>query len=149
LDALPLTKNKNGYTLMEALVSLVMISLVTLGGLSFYRNAAKLQRIAMHKRVATEIANSKLEDLRRTGYLSLPDPATVTLMEDINVNTGTPPVLAEHFGTMTVQRSVTVDDILDPVSGNTEFKKVDVLVSWQEVGANNAHEIQLTTYITP
>ena len=148
MDRVPL-KDKHGYTLIEALVSLIMISMVTLGGLSFYRNAAKLQQIAMHKQVATEIANSKLEDIRRAGYGTLPNPATATVMEDTNVNNGSPPAYAQHFGSNAVQRTVTVDDVPNPNTGVTEFKKVSVLVSWTEIGANNSRDIELTTYVTP
>ena len=143
MDGLPV-KNDGGYTLIEALVSLVMISLVTLGGLSFYRNATKFQQMAIHKQVATEIANSKLEDIRRKGYGKLPDPASSeTTIEDKDINRGSHPYATQFGSNETLHRFASVID-----DTTNEAKKVKVRVSWTEIGANNGNDIEVTTYVT-
>ena len=136
-----------GYTMVEAVVAMVMISIAVLGAVGYYSNANEIQKLAMHKHLAAEIAEAKLEQIKNSGYAALPNPATNNVVENANINTGTPPVYSAHFGNQTVTRKVTVNDNI--VSGITESKQVDVKVSWTEVETNAAKSVQLSTLFSP
>lgn len=140
---------KQGYTLVEAVVSVVMISVATLGTISYYNSAHKIDYLSMHKRVAAEIANSKMEVIKNNKYAALPNPAANLVWENANVNTGTPPAYFSYFGTKPVTRMVTVNDIIDGSTGTTAYKEVKVKVTWTETNEATAKNVELSTYISP
>ncbi len=142
-------RSYQGYTLVEAVVSVVMIAIATLGGIAYYASADKIQHSAMHKRVAAEIANTKLEFIKKYGYSALPDPANNYIMEYAYINSGTPPPFYAHFGSLPINRTVVVNDIIDGGTGTTEYKEVKVSVSWTEADETTPRIIELATYITP
>ena len=148
-DIKTLKQLQQGYTLVEAVVSIVMISVAALGTIAYYTSAHKIDYFSMHKRVAEEIANSRLEIIKNNKYAALPDPASNLILENVNVNTGTPLAYFSYFGTMPVTRKVTVNDIPDASTGTTAYKQVTVNVSWTETAENTAKNIELTTYIAP
>jgi len=61
------TQRNQGTTLVEVLVSLVMVAITTLGGIALYFSSTELQAIALHKKMAIELANSQMEECRRPG----------------------------------------------------------------------------------
>ena len=50
-----------GFTLIEVLVSLLLLTLILLGGMSFYFYSDQHTQTALHRRVAAGIAESVME----------------------------------------------------------------------------------------
>src|SRR6185503_3413373 len=67
---------QSGFTIIESLISLILLAIVITGGMQFYFNAQKIVSLASHKKIAIQIANTRLEEIRRNGYGSLEEPAT-------------------------------------------------------------------------
>jgi prepilin-type N-terminal cleavage/methylation domain-containing protein len=137
--------NNSGFTLIECLISIVLLSIVLAGGIRFYFNSSGIIGLVSHTKLATEIANSKLEDLKRAGYASLPSagPGVTTAL----TTTEDPArVLIDLGGSKTV----TVTDKADPVGvPDPDYKQVDVKISWTEADTNTLRETQFTTYMAP
>src|SRR5262245_50589486 len=114
--------NNRGFGLIESLVSLLLLSIVMVAGMAFYTHCDEQLGMAMHKKMATEIANCKMEDLKRNGYGSLPA-------------VGTPVVETITVGQLAATRTTTVTDKDDPAGGTTpDYKEVKVRVNWTEAG---------------
>ena len=56
--------NQRGSTLIEILVSMIIMAITLLGGLALYFNASEIQKMAIHKKMATEVASTKMEKYR-------------------------------------------------------------------------------------
>jgi Tfp pilus assembly protein PilV len=125
--------NKNGMTLVENLISMLLLTMVLTTGMSFFFNAGKMTALVTHKKMATEIVNNKMEDLRKLSYGSI-------------VSSGPDSVAV---GSMNGQRSVTVTEIDDPVDGTMDYKKAVVSFNWLEAEGKTTRTIQATTFIAP
>ena len=131
-------KNNKGFGLIETLISILLLSIVLTGGMAFYFNGNEFMGLAKHKKMALEIANSKLEDLKNFGYGSLP-PAGTLVVTNIAV------------GGLSAVQTTTVTNQDDPVGGNpVDYKEVRVRVDWTEAGKITApQQIDLTTFMSP
>ncbi len=132
--------NNRGFTLAEVLISLLILVIILAGGMKFYFYASEVIGLVTHKKLATEIANSTLEDLKRSGYSNLPapGPGTPTAL----TNTDDPVGILKD---LSATKTVTVTDVGNPI----DYKQVDVAVAWTESGKNTSRETKLTTYIAP
>lgn len=75
-------KNNQGTTLIEVLISIILVAITTLGGIALYFNATELQSIVFHKKMAIELANSKMEECRRTDCITgVPEPISIGGLE--------------------------------------------------------------------
>ena len=128
---------KKGFTLTEVLISLLLLSIVLIGGMGFYFNSTDVMTTAMHKKIAMEIATQAMEQIKDAGYVSLPIPATG------NWETAT----TVTFGDFKVQKQRRVTDELP--GGATANKKVEIQVSWPESGKQTTSVINLVTYMAP
>ena len=130
--------NHKGFGLIETLISLLLLSIVLIAGMSFYFNGDEFMGLAMHKKMAQEIANSKMEDWKRAGYGSLPAA-------------GTPVVDNITVGGLSATQTTTVTDQDNPPGGtNPDYKEVKVRVNWTEAGKLTApQQIELTTFMAP
>ena len=142
-DILKHFSNQRGSTLIEILVSMLIMSITMLGGIALYFNASELQKMAIHRKMATEIAGSKMEKLR-----------TMTCM-DIG--------LLDHewddlqLGGLFISKAdskgikiplpiiVTPSDVDKP-----KYCQVEVQIKWNEVGQiNRDFDFKLITYVAP
>jgi len=134
------SKNKGGFTLAEVLISILILAIMLTGGLSFYFNSDAVIGQVSHKKLATEIANSILENLKKAGYDSLPAPGA-----------GTPVALTSTddpvgiLKDLSATKIVTVTDLGNPVA----YKQVEVSVTWTEADESKAHEIKFSTIMAP
>jgi prepilin-type N-terminal cleavage/methylation domain-containing protein len=127
---------KLGFTLIENMISMMLLTIVLTAGLSLYHNANQFTKLAVHKKIATELVNSRIETFKKDGYGSLPLPST-------------PEILTLTIGGLSAQQTATITDIDEPVNGTTDYKKIQVEVVWTEAGRNTARKIESTTYIAP
>lgn len=127
-------KKKAGYSLIETVISMFLISLVLTGGITFYLHSQEVQARAVHKKIVNELLNAKLEALKNTGFYNLTPGNT-----QINIIEG-----------LSAQQVVTVTDIDDPVGGNIDYKQVEVSDSWTEPTQGTKNMVfNAVTYIAP
>lgn len=134
-------KNISGFTLVETLISILILAIVLAGGLSLYFNSSAISALMTHKKFATELTSKIMEELKKNGYASLPlpgpgIPTALTTADD-------PSHIILDLTPAT--KTVTVTDIGSPV----EYKQVDVIVNWTEAGKSTPRSAQATTYIAP
>ena len=63
---------QKGTTLIEVLVSMIIVAITAMGGIALYFNSAELKSMSVHKKMAIEIASSQMEEFRDMAYT---DPA--------------------------------------------------------------------------
>jgi type IV pilus assembly protein PilV len=135
---------QRGFSLIEVMVTLVVLSIGVLGHISFQRIVYRDTGLAGARNVASELAAEKLEDLR--GYTTLSTEIGRFAFQDIANNAGG----SLSSGTVTVgntdlTRSWTVTnyyyttDLAAPSttvptgSPLPDFKAVTVTIGWQDV----------------
>lgn len=130
-------RRKSGFTLLEAVLIMVIMAATFLAFGYLYGNIDQTALKADLTIVATKLAKEKLEEVIQTkadsGYAAVVSqaPASATA------------------GSWSFTRAVTVTNV-EPVNFNTSipdtgYKKVDVTVSW---GVGAANSIALTTLVT-
>lgn len=117
--------NDRGFTLLELLIAITILSIGLLGMASLTVAIIKGNQLSNNLTTATTLAQDKMEDIRRQGYTGAADE-----MEDYGNISGYP----------SYKRVTTVlDDI--PYSG---MKTVSVAVYWD----SDDHSVELKTIIT-
>lgn len=150
-------QKQRGFSLVEVMVTMVVISIGVLGHVSFQRVVYRDTGLAGTRNVASELAAEKLEDLR--GYATLGSETGVFAFEDIASNAGG----SLGSGTVTVgstdlTRSWTVTnyyyttDLAAPSttvptgSPLPDFKAVTVTIGWADV-TGAAQSLTVSTHI--
>ena len=133
-----INKNNQGFTLIETLISILLLSIILFAGMAFYFNGDEFMTKAMHRKMAQEMANSKMEDLKRAGYANLPASGTSVVDATVKV------------GGLSATRTTTVTNKDDPSGGNPiDYKEVKVRVDWNEAGKVTAspQSFSITTFM--
>ncbi len=118
-----------GFTLIEAVVAILLTGLAILVVLSAFPWAQSIVKKGEYASIAIDIAHSKMEELKRIGYNSL------------------------VFGTQTFdvgelpagQGKITISRYPSPTSQN--LAKVDIEVSWQG-GGGTSGKVQISSLIS-
>lgn len=84
-------KNDRGTTLIEVLVSLILIAITALGGIALCFHATEMQAIVLHKKMAIELANNQMEKCRRSGCVAGLSDVTISGLNITNGMTITSP----------------------------------------------------------
>ncbi|HAJ57726.1 MAG TPA: hypothetical protein DCL35_08215 [Candidatus Omnitrophica bacterium] len=131
--------SQKGFTIIESLISLLLLLIIMTGGMAFYIYSNQYIQPAIHKRIAAEIAVSKTEGLKNAGYSSLPDPAPVFpgLWEGPE---------AVSIGGISGNRSVYVFDI-DDHDGRPAYKQLSVVVEWYDPDKQALQNLSIDTYM--
>jgi len=134
-------RNKKGLTIIECLLSIIILAVMLTAGMAFYFNAQAGLRWSVHKRIAVELANSELESIKNIGYNGLTtDCPGVGLCNNPNY---TKPVQVEDLPlpppTQPNQKVYVID--------NGGYKEVHVEIAWQEADKSNPSTVNLSTYI--
>ena len=126
-----------GYSLLEALVSLLILAIVIVSGSAFFTYAREIQALAAHKRMARELINSKLEALKNAAYADLPDPSV-------------PDITNVTVGHLPGQQTTTVTDLTGAFGTPEGYKSVTTKIAWNQPmqGGKNL-EMDFTTIIAP
>jgi len=119
-----LRDNNNGFTLMEVLVAMVILTVGLLGTAALIIGIINGNKLSNRISTATVLAQDKMEDIKRAGYAGAADDA-----EDYNTIDDYP-----------LYKRITEVDDDDPAEG---MKKITVTVSWD----SNAHPVELKTIL--
>ena len=82
---------KKGTTLIEIMLAILIMLIVVVGGAAFLYHGSSRIKIEANKRVAVEVANSQLEEMRVSDYADITSHLTsyddvYYLEEPININ---------------------------------------------------------------
>ena len=125
--------NKSGFTLIEILISLLMLSITLVAGIQLYINADKILTLATHKRMATEEVNNKLEELKTWDYNDL---------DLVNL-----PDSTQTIGGFRFTKSYAISELDGDGDGINDYKELSANLFWQEpVNANNYQITFRTNY---
>lgn len=114
------TRTKAGYTLIEVLISIIMLAVVWIASVGIIVIGGSSGSRAKHRMQAVYQIQRTVEDLRKKPFVQIVGGTT-----SVSIDTkGTPDSTADDlFGTQVV--TVTTPDV--------HYKKVVVAVTWQEV----------------
>jgi prepilin-type N-terminal cleavage/methylation domain-containing protein len=128
------SKARKGLTLIECLIALLLLAITVVGGMSFYFHSNQYLRGSIYRRLAAEIANAQMEQIKRNGFAGLPaaDGLWTSQTIDIGGLTG--------GGTQNVY-------VYDVDSG--AYKHVLIETDWQEPGQTTQERVRLDTHIAP
>lgn len=135
-EAVPCKALRKGFTIAECLISLLLLTVILVGGMAFYFYSTEYLSFATHRRMVTELANAEAEDIRNDGFASLPDPVPNGLWLARSQE-------AVTIGSLSGTKDVYVFDV--PGVG---YKQVEVRISWNEPGKTATQEIAINTYIS-
>jgi prepilin-type N-terminal cleavage/methylation domain-containing protein len=62
--------NKKGLTIIECLLSIIILAIMLTAGMAFYFNAQASMRWSIHKRIAIEMASAEMESIKNSSYAS-------------------------------------------------------------------------------
>ena len=125
--------SSDGFTIVETLISIIILTIVLTGGIAIYFNTEAISTMTAHKKIATEIVNLRMEELRMMTYTdfnnqyTLASPAGPRNFNDPNVS----PDPALTVGRIPATRTIIVAEDANkcPLS---DHKLVGVQVSWTE-----------------
>lgn len=125
-----------GFTIVETLIAMVIFTIVLTGGIALYYNTSKVSMLAVHKKMATEIINAKMEEIKLSpdDFYSATGPFNIT----------TPSKLGELA--LAWQGTVTDDGTFCPATG---YQRVNLVLSWQETFQSFPRTIQLVNCVKP
>lgn len=146
-------------TLVEAMVTVVVLAIAALGALSYEYHAAKHARIAQAEITATRTARILVEDWKNTGGSEDYDPTTLGMgfscliippyfSEGPGIGEGAPlhnAVYAITIDDFPVLIMLTWNDVAHDSIGQVTLRQLAVIVKWQE--NSDAPPIILTTYV--
>lgn len=122
-------KNNSGFTLLEVIISILLLAITLAGGMALYFNANKIMALMVHKKQAMEMADKKMEEIRDASYVSL--------------NEGTTEESGLKVAGLNANRSVT---ITKPTSN---YKQVMIEVNWKEADEAYDKTVKLISYVSP
>ena len=134
-------QQKKALTIIECLLSIIILAVMFAAGMAFYFNAHASMRWSVHKRIALEMAGAELENIKNNGYAALPNPAPAG-----NLWQGP---LAVAIDNISGQKNIYVYDIDANGDGATDYKQVRVVINWQDAGKKSTQSTRLDTYIAP
>lgn len=113
------TGNHNGFTLIEVLISMVLLTVGLLGTVALLTGIMRGNTYSNRLTTATTLAQDKLEEVRRLGYSNTASSDT-TDTEDYNAISGFP-----------LYKRVTLTDTDSPA---VNMKRITVTVYWDSGG---------------
>ncbi len=124
--------NQKGFSLVEALVSVVVLSLSVFGLTSLSMTSISATRDGRFVSAATTLARSKLEDLRAVGY------------SYVNSGSDTGPISAEGLATGDAGELMYTRTWVVNTGPTSSTKQITVSVAWTY---GSAQQIGLTTLV--
>jgi len=135
-------RSKKGISIIECLISLIILAILLTAGMSFYFLSQGSIRGSIRKKIALSYANSALERVKNEGYALLPNPAPVWTNHPLY------PTPSVNIGDVTGGRDISVID-RDYDGGGADYKEVRVTITWIEPGKTSSDTITLATFMAP
>jgi len=110
------TRNNSGFTLMEVLVAMLILTVGLLGMAALITGIINSNKLSNRISAATVLAQDKMEEVRQVGYSGMPASDTTTT-EDYNSITN-----------YSLYKRVTFTDVANPATG---MKTITVTVYWE------------------
>ena len=130
-------RHRQGSTIIEVLVSLVIVTVTALGGIALYFNSTEIQSVVLHKKMAVRLADSRMEEFREMSYSDSALAVGVTT-SDIIIG-GLEARATDGHGMKTT--------VTDPGLG---YKQVQVDIDWKDSGQiGRDFNVSLVTYKVP
>jgi prepilin-type N-terminal cleavage/methylation domain-containing protein len=121
-------KNENGFTMIELIVSTIIVGLMVIGVTNLFISIERTQEKTKNIELATRAGERQIESLRNINYTSLVVDSDIDFTDDL------PPDLpSPNSGTVSVT---------EPIAG---LKKVDVAISYKDGSATET--IRLSSLI--
>ena len=123
-----LRNNNSGFTLMEVLAAMLILSIGLLGMAALITGIINSNKLSNRISTATTCAQDKMEDIRRLGYSGTPTSDTTT---------------TEAYNSITnysLFKRITFTDVANPDAG---MKTVTVTAYWD----SDAHSVELKTIL--
>ena len=120
--------NNSGFTLMEVLVAMLILTVGLLGMAALIAGIINSNKLSNRISTATVLAQDKMEEIKRIGYSGMPTSDTTTT-EDYNSITN-----------YSLYKRVTFTEVANPDAG---MKTVTVTVYWD----SDAHSVELKTIL--
>jgi type IV pilus assembly protein PilV len=120
--------NNGGFTLMEVLVAMLILTVGLLGMAALITGIISSNKLSNRISTATVLAQDKMEEVRRVGYSGMPASNTTT---------------TENYNTITnysLYKRVTFTEVANPDAG---MKKITVTVYWD----SDDHSVVLNTIL--
>lgn len=127
-SAKTLNAGNKGFTLIEIMVAIVILSIGLLGMASLTVSIIKGNKLSNNLSVATTLGQDKMEDIRRLGYSGTPT-TTTTVTENYNTIT--------DYGEYKRVTETTIDS---PATG---MKTITVTTYWD----SDAHSVEVKTIL--
>ncbi len=126
-------ENSAGFTLIEVLVSILLLGVIMTGGMALYHNANEIMAYMVHKKVAMELADHALEEIKEKGYgsIAVTDPLNPT----------------ETALSSSVLANLSGKEIISVSAPDAKHKQVDVEIQWKEANSTYPKSVKLVTYI--
>ena len=121
--------NNSGFTLIEVLIAMVILSVGLLGTAALITGIINSNKLSNKISTATVLAQDKMEDIKRLEYSGMPTSDTTT---------------TEPYNSIinyTLYKRVTFTDVANPAAG---MKTITVTVYWD----SDAHSVELKTILT-
>ena len=125
-----LRDDNSGFTLIEVLVAMVILSVGLLGTAALITGIIKGNKLSNRISTATTCAQDKMEEIRGVGYSGMPASDTTT---------------TEPYNSITnysLYKRVTFTDVVNPAAG---MKTVTVTVYWDSDNSS----VELKTILVP
>jgi len=111
---------RRGVSLVEVMVSIVILAVVVLGAAAFFSTSRKTIERAAEQRTATQIASDRLEQARATGYATVDDDSGTVDVGDTS-----------YSWTLTVTTA-----LADSTDAESAYKQLEVAVNWATSGGD-------------
>ena len=128
-------RNSNGFTLIEIIVALVILTIALLGLISTTVMVVKGNSFSKTMTTATTLAKDKLEELKSTNYASLSAGSTTDYAKADSTQQGTQTAESMYTRTWTINSN----------SPATDMKTVEVNVQWN--WQNVAHNVDIRSIV--
>ena len=137
-------KQQSGFSLVEALVSIFLISIVFLGIFGGFQLSVKISSQTKAKMQGVYLANQKIEELRNIPYSDISTSQEVVNVNDIDY---TIQAIVESFDDCadgTIEGLDCDNQAVGADLAPDDYKKVKVIVSWEDFSPG---EMVLSSYI--
>jgi len=132
---------ERGFGIIECMISILLLTFMLVGGMSFYIYSNEHLKLMTYQRMAADLANSRMENIRQAGYSGL---SLLSLCPDPN------PDNSQRIGFLQPAVSACLPSsspINDGCANCRNYKPVKVTVRWTQPGQNFTTEVTLDSFI--